>query len=115
MKSQLFISTVVIFSIACLTSCSNTPDGAITTEVSNAKVVKTASEFFDIPKTQVLTVGTFHFDYPGLDALKTEEKDKVDVLSESRQKEMKELIQYLKNLNQLKLELKRATIVFQKI
>ena len=67
------------------------------------KKYKTASDFFQIPKTKVLVVGTFHFDYPNLDAIKTEEKDKIDVLSESRQKEMEELIKYLKKFSPNKI------------
>ncbi len=67
------------------------------------KKYKTASDFFQVPKTKVLVVGTFHFDYPNLDAIKTEEKDKVDVLSESRQKEMSEIVRYIKKFNPNKI------------
>lgn len=45
--------------------------------------------------TEVLLVGTWHFDYPGLDAHVTEESKRVDVLTEKRQTEMRELLDYL--------------------
>lgn len=101
-KPIAFIYTTFLFTSICLTSCSNSQSETSTSEPST-KEIKTAGEFFDIPKTQVLTVGVFHFDYPNLDALKTEEKDKVDVLSETRQVEMAELIQYLKKFKPTKI------------
>lgn len=45
--------------------------------------------------TPVLLVGTWHFEYPGLDAHVTGESDRVDVLSAERQAEMEELLDYL--------------------
>lgn len=47
------------------------------------------------PDTEVLLVGTWHFNYPGLDAHVTDESKRVDVLSEKRQAEMDELLDYL--------------------
>ncbi|MEL6942873.1 MAG: hypothetical protein AAFO82_09410, partial [Bacteroidota bacterium] len=41
-----------------------------------------------VPK--VLLVGTFHFGYPGLDEHKTAEKNKVNIKSKEKQKEVKE-------------------------
>ena len=49
----------------------------------------------DRPQAHVLLVGTFHFGYPGLDAHKTAELDRVDVLSPQRQKEMAELAEVI--------------------
>ena len=46
-----------------------------------------------VPK--IMIVGTFHFGYPGLDSHKTDEAYKVDVLSEKKQKEVKELVDYI--------------------
>jgi hypothetical protein len=45
--------------------------------------------------TELLLVGTWHFDYPGLDAHVTDDAKRVDVLSERRQSEMNELLDYL--------------------
>jgi len=44
---------------------------------------------------EVLLVGSFHFAYYGLDAHVTKEEDQVNVLSEKRQAEMKELVEYI--------------------
>lgn len=49
----------------------------------------------DRPQAHVLLVGTFHFGYPGLDAHKTAELDRVDVLSPQRQKEIGELAEVI--------------------
>jgi len=54
-------------------------------------------------KIPVLLVGTFHFGYPGLDSHKTSEEDKVDVLSPKRQKEMKELVDYIARFKPTKI------------
>lgn len=48
---------------------------------------------YDAPT--VLLVGSFHFAYYGLDEHVTKEDDKVNVLLPSRQKEMKELVEYI--------------------
>lgn len=46
--------------------------------------------------TQVLLLGTFHFDYPNQDAHKTDSADFVDVLLPGRQREIKELAEVIK-------------------
>src|SRR6218665_84016 len=46
--------------------------------------------------TEVLLLGTFHFDYPNLDAHKTDSSKQIDVLSDQRQKENKELTEVIK-------------------
>ena len=38
--------------------------------------LKSPSEFYPAQKTKVLVVGTFHFNFPGLDEEKTAEKTK---------------------------------------
>ncbi len=64
---------------------------------------KKPSEYFNNPKTKVLVVGSFHFDYPNLDAHKTEKGDQVDVLSPKTAKEVTELINYIKKFNPTKI------------
>ena len=44
---------------------------------------------------KVLLVGTFHFNYPNLDAHKTDSTQQVNVLSDEKQKELEELLDYL--------------------
>lgn len=70
--------------------------------------LKPPAEFFPIEKTQVLVVGTFHFDYPGLDVMKTEEKDKIDVLKEPKKSEVTELVEYLKKFNPNKIAIEAS-------
>jgi hypothetical protein len=46
-----------------------------------------------LPK--VFLVGTFHFNYPNLDAHKTDADKQVNVLSDEKQKELEELLDYI--------------------
>jgi len=64
---------------------------------------KKPSEYFPDPKTKVLVVGSFHFDYPNLDAHKTEKSDQVDILSPKTSKEVTELINYIKKFKPTKI------------
>jgi len=64
---------------------------------------KKPAEYFPTPKTKVLVVGSFHFDYPNLDAHKTEKGDQVDVLSPKTSKEVTELINYIKKFKPTKI------------
>jgi hypothetical protein len=41
-----------------------------------------------LPQAKVMTLGVFHFDYPNLDFVQTEEKDKISVLEEPYQSEI---------------------------
>lgn len=43
----------------------------------------------------IFLVGTFHFEYYNLDAYKIEKDKQIDVLSEAKQKEMKQLLDYI--------------------
>jgi hypothetical protein len=43
-----------------------------------------------VPK--VLLVGSWHFNYPGLDANVTKEKDRINIYSEAKAKELEELL-----------------------
>lgn len=59
----------------------------------------------EIPK--VLLVGTFHFDYPNLDAHKTDPDKQIDVKSEERQKEVEELLNYIALFQPTKIVVER--------
>lgn len=75
----------------------------VNSEKHKKEEVKTAKDFFDYKKPKILVVGSFHFDYPNLDAHKTKELDKIDVLSSERQKEMRELVDYIKKYKPTKI------------
>lgn len=64
---------------------------------------KKPSEYFPDPKTKVLVVGSFHFDYPNLDAIKTKKEDQIDVLSPKTAKEVTELVEYIKKFKPTKI------------
>ena len=66
-------------------------------------LLKSAAEFHPKERAQVLVVGTFHFNYPGLDELKTEESDKIDVLLEPKKSEVTELVEYIKKFKPTKI------------
>ncbi|KAA3619133.1 MAG: hypothetical protein DWP94_13500 [Flavobacterium sp.] len=61
------------------------------------------SSFFPAAKAKVLVVGVFHFDYPGLDELKTAEENKIDVLKEPKKSEMTALVEYIKKFKPTKI------------
>ncbi|WBL25848.1 DUF5694 domain-containing protein [Zunongwangia sp. HGR-M22] len=54
-----------------------------------------------VPK--VLLVGSFHFNYPGLDAHKISEEKKINIYSEKRQKELQELLNYISKFKPTKI------------
>ena len=64
---------------------------------------KKPSEYFPDPKTKVLVVGSFHFDYPNQDAHKTKKSDQVDVLEPQTAAEVTELVNYIKKFKPTKI------------
>ncbi len=86
----LFLVAVSLF------SCAEKP-------VEKKSDLKTASQYFPKEKTKVLVVGTFHFDYPGMDAFKEAEEDKIDVLKEPKKSEVTELVNYIKKFKPTKI------------
>lgn len=56
---------------------------------------------------KVMLVGTFHFDYPNLDAHVTAAADRVDVTSEERRAELKELLDYIAAFKPTKIVVER--------
>lgn len=64
---------------------------------------KQPSEYFKNPKTKVLVVGSFHFDYPNLDAIKIKKEDQIDVLSPKTAQEVTELVEYIKKFKPTKI------------
>ena len=85
----------------CLFSCQQTKEHK--EQSSSQNTLKPASEFYSKERAQVLVVGTFHFNYPGLDELKTKESDKIDVLKEPKKSEVTELVEYIKKFKPTKI------------
>ncbi len=92
---------VILFTACLLLSCQNNSNNGEPTEKANS--LKSSSEFYPKDRTQVLVVGTFHFNYPGLDELKTTEADKIDVLKEPKKSEVTELVEYIKRFKPTKI------------
>ncbi|MBV8252990.1 MAG: hypothetical protein JO154_10325 [Chitinophaga sp.] len=76
---------------------------AIGANAQQQSKIKSSSSFFPDKKAQVLVVGSFHMDYPGLDAHKTADQDKVDVLKEPKKSEVTELVNYIKKFKPTKI------------
>lgn len=55
----------------------------------------------NLPK--VLLVGSWHFQYPGLDAHVTNEENRINIYSDRRQKELQELLDYLAQFKPTKI------------
>ena len=74
-----------------------------TSNQKKERLLKPMSEYFPKEKAKVLVMGTFHMDYPGLDAFKTAEEDKIDVLVEPKKSEVTELVEYIKKFKPNKI------------
>ncbi len=61
-----------------------------------------------LPK--VLLVGSWHFNYPGLDANVTKEEDRINIYSSQRQKELEELLDYIAAFKPTKIMLESGPI-----
>lgn len=66
-------------------------------------LLKPISSYFPKERAQVLIVGTFHFNYPGLDAMKEAEEDKIDVLQEPKKSEVTALVEYIRQFRPNKI------------
>lgn len=85
---SLFIVAFLFF------SCSNQ---------NKKQTFKPIPDYFPKEKAKVLVIGTFHLDYPGLDAHKTADEDKIDVLIEPKKSEVTELVEYIKKFKPNKI------------
>lgn len=65
--------------------------------------IQSPESFFPKQRIKVLIVGTFHFEYPGLDAHKTDEQDKIDVLKDPKKAELTALVEYIKRFRPTKI------------
>lgn len=91
MNMKVFTIVSMIFAIGVCHSQSNVfidPDSIL---IKNESPLK------------VLLVGSWHFDYPGLDAHKAESKDKINIYSDDRQKELNELLDYISKFKPTKI------------
>ena len=93
---------IPILSILLMVSSCQNQEGKSSQETVKPKI-KAPSSYFPEDRAQVLVVGTFHFDYPGLDAMKSKDEDKIDVLKEPKKTEVLELVEYIKKFKPNKI------------
>ncbi len=95
MKTSKKIGLMALYILPFIMGCGNQRDKPHDLSENQESDFKRASTFFNIPKAKLLLVGTFHFNYPGLDGYVAPDRDKVDILSDLRQAEVKELARYI--------------------
>ena len=61
-------------------------------------------------RPQVLLVGSWHFNYPGLDAHQEAEEDRINIYSDQRQAELGELLNYLATFRPTKILVESGAI-----
>lgn len=90
MKKLYFLLVILVFSTITLYSQKNIPDPDDIL-VGNRK------------QASILFVGSFHFAYYNLDAHKTDKDKQIDILSEQKQKELNELLNYIAKFKPTKI------------
>jgi len=81
-------------------SCIN--EKAVNHNLSNIEEKKT-----DTRQIEVLTLGTFHFNFPNLDVVKTDEENQIDVLEPVHQKEIELIVEKLMKFKPTKIVIER--------
>lgn len=95
MKNIVKIAFTTLLISIIIVACQTTPSS----DSKGSSSILSPSDFFKSKigkRPQILTLGVFHFNYPGLDDWKVDESKKVDVLSPKRQIEIRELLDYIK-------------------
>ncbi|WP_350284371.1 DUF5694 domain-containing protein [uncultured Croceitalea sp.] len=83
--------------------------GQLTIAQTSSATEKTKADFFPNEKAKVLVLGTFHFNFPGLDEHRTSDESKIDVLKEPKKSEVTDLIAYIKKFNPNKIVIEAKT------
>lgn len=99
----IFISVAIFVVLRISLEDDATPSENALEPASETNGLRSPYSFFPKEKTKILLVGTWHFDFPGMDAKVTSEEDKIDVLSIKRQQEMRELLEHIKRFKPNKI------------
>ncbi len=102
MRQYLIVALLLLF-ISCSETEIKTAPHSESSPVTLRDTLKTPADFFPKNKTKILVVGTFHFNYPGLDTHKTTPEDQIDVLKEPKKSEVTELVAYIKKFKPTKI------------
>lgn len=83
--------------LALIASCNpkQQPKEETSQTVTPLDTLKSPRDFYPKERAQVLVVGSFHFEYPGLDKHKAKDDNKIDVLEEPKKSELKALTDYI--------------------
>ncbi|MDX1463555.1 MAG: DUF5694 domain-containing protein [Marinirhabdus sp.] len=100
---KIILLPLLLFLFACNTKETNTTTSSEANPTTPITELKSPATFFPSERAKVLVVGTFHFDYLGLDEHKTAEDDKIDVLKEPKKSEVTELVEYIKKFKPTKI------------
>lgn len=92
---------LLVITSACNPASKTNPEAS--KPISGLDTIKGPADFYPPDRAQVLVVGTFHFEYPGLDTHKTADDKKVDVLKEPKKSELEELVAYIKKFKPNKI------------
>ena len=103
MKTTMNIQLMLLCMLYMAMSCKNESKNSAVMPEKQQSTFKPASSFFNVPKAKLLMVGTFHFNYPGLDGYVAPDRDKVDILSDLRQAEVEELANYIAQFKPTKI------------
>lgn len=71
--------------------------------------LNTIAQISTMNKPTVMVLGVFHFSYPNMDRIKTEEKDQIDFTSEKRKREVEDLVELLKKFKPTKIAVEIKT------
>tara|TARA_R110001583_G_scaffold63217_2_gene185289 strand:- start:12940 stop:13815 length:876 start_codon:yes stop_codon:yes gene_type:complete len=96
------ISLATLFISILILGCQSN----LSTEKKRTNLCVNPTDFFESrigERPKILALGTFHFDYPGLDFHKIDDNKKIDILSLERQTELKELLGYIKRFKPTKI------------
>lgn len=73
-----------------------------------------ASTYAQNAKTEVLTLGTFHFAFPNLDVTTTDKEDQIDVLQSQYQKEIELIVEKISRFKPTVIAIERSASMQQK-
>ncbi len=96
MKKILLLLSIIIASNSCKMNTGFNDQNTYNEESPN-----------EIKKTQVLTLGSFHFNFPNLDVKKVTEDDQIDVLDPQYQKEIELIVSKLEKFKPTKIVIER--------
>ena len=96
------ISLRILLLVCIFYSCKN--EKPINKNIS----IKAKNEV-NLKKIKVLTLGSFHFDFPNLDVAKTDTDDQIDVLDSKYQKEIELIVDKLKKFEPTKIDIERRS------